>query len=90
MTDSQAGNIQADRCYRYEIEQGAVYLGAGSDPQRENGIIISGGALIALRQGELVDTRHLQEAKRMMRRILAHYLDDKPLQTAQASFHQVL
>ena len=89
-TEVTGEEIDVTAVYRYEIERGPVRITKGSDTQRETGIIISGRTLLELGQGCLQEASLLREAKLMMRAILAHYIGDKPLQTAQASFHKVL
>ncbi len=44
-------------------------------------MVISGGTLIALREGQILNEHALREAKVLMRFVLNHHLGDKPLQS---------
>jgi len=50
---------------------------AGMEPGKDKKLV-SGAALLALESGQIEDV-HLQELKRMMRRVLRFHLGDKPL-----------
>ena len=66
--------IDPEQQYYYHIEHG---------PERErlapDDIEISGRALSKLSNDELLSDAELLQAKQLMRRVLAHYLGDKPL-----------
>ncbi|MBM4222044.1 MAG: DNA repair protein RecO [Gammaproteobacteria bacterium] len=64
--------------YEYRIEHGPVPAGAG-----QGGLVLSGLALLAMSRGELDDPGVLQSAKRLLRGVLAHYLDGRTLRTRQ-------
>jgi len=68
--------IDADAHYDYEVEYGPVP--GGRDAAR-----ISGRTLLALANESLPDKTALREAKRLMRRVLAHHLGDRPLASRQ-------
>lgn len=71
--------IQADGWYLYEPELGPLPRGRTED---RTGQLVSGEALLALKSGEIGD-RHLKELKGLMRRVIRHYLGDKPLRSQQ-------
>ncbi|MCX8144905.1 MAG: DNA repair protein RecO [Azovibrio sp.] len=73
--DCQGRPIEAGRCYRYEIERGAVPAAAG-----EAGWV-AGQTLIDMRGDNYADPVTRQEAKQLMRRLLAHYLDGVELES---------
>lgn len=67
--------IDPARTYRYVPHRGAV--ADGSD--REQGVPVSGAALQALRDETFGDDRTLQECKRLMRVMISHQLENRPL-----------
>lgn len=75
--DREAGGgepVIADRCYRYEPERGLVAMGGdGADG-------VSGAALLALHE-ERIAEEHLDELRRLMRRVIRYHLGDRPLAT---------
>jgi len=62
--------------YQYVPESGPVRR----EPGREDDALVSGQALLALQSGE-IEAGHQRELKRMMRRLIAHYLGDRPLKS---------
>ena len=73
--DWQGWPIEAERLYRYEIENGAVPAGAG-----EAGLI-AGQTLLDMGRDDYAHPVTRQEAKQLMRRLLAHYLDGVELES---------
>lgn len=71
--------VQPERLYRYQIEHGPVP--ATSDTQ--DGFTLRGATLLALSRGEILEREAAQEAKRLMRSILTHYLGAKPLKSRE-------
>lgn len=67
--------ISPDRRYRYIPHLGAV----PENHERKGGVPISGAALQALRNEDLADTRALRECKTLMRAMIAHQLENRPL-----------
>ena len=67
-------NIEPDKHYTYILEQGPVEAAVSDDT-------ISGATLIGLRQENLENDDVLAEAKRLLRRLIAHHLGGKPLQS---------
>lgn len=61
--------------YEYRLEQGPVPAAAGG------ALTLSGAELLAIGRGELSSPASLQAAKRLLRSVLAHYLDGKALKT---------
>jgi DNA repair protein RecO (recombination protein O) len=68
--------IEADGWYQYVPESGPVRR----EPGRDDDALVSGKALLALQSGE-IDAGAQRELKRMMRRLIAHYLGDRPLKS---------
>ena len=68
--------LHDEGAYRYDPEQGAIPCGA-ADPAA-----CSGASLRALGEGRLVPGQ-LREVRRLMRRVLAHYLGDRPLKSRE-------
>mgnify|MGYP003471913534 FL=1 len=64
--------------YEYRIEHGPVPAEAG-----QAALVLSGLTLLAISRGELTDPGVLQSAKRLLRGVLAHYLDGRTLRTRQ-------
>ena len=79
-----SGNpIHPDRCYDYLPESGPVPC----DPdEREDAERVSGAALLALQSGD-IGQQHLRELKYLMRKLIRHYLGDKPLKS-QSLFYE--
>jgi DNA repair protein RecO (recombination protein O) len=81
--------VQVDRQYIYHFEQGPVLFDAqfdaqDDDPHQESfGIPISGQTLLALHADDLSAAQTRQEAKRLLRVVLGHYLGSKPLASRQ-------
>ncbi len=73
--DSQGQPIKADSSYTYDVDTGAgPGAGAGS---------VRGKTLLALKSGDLADREVLDEARLLMRRILDHHLDGRPLRSRE-------
>jgi DNA repair protein RecO (recombination protein O) len=67
-------NIEPDKHYAYFPEQGPVEAAVSNET-------ISGATLIGLRQKNLESDEVLSDAKRLLRRVIAHHLGGKPLQS---------
>ena len=75
--DTHGQPIQADSRYTYDLDSGPnPSLGTGS-------AVISGATLLALRQGDFADGESLRQARMLMRRILDHHLDGRPLRSRE-------
>lgn len=76
--DAQTGEaIQPDRLYIYRIDTGPIV----ADP--DDPVALHGATLLALRDGRF-DTPELRtESKRLMRHVLAHYLEGRPLKSRE-------
>ncbi len=70
--------VMPDRRYHYEIEQGPLSLHKGTEEQS-----IDGRTLLCLHNRESLDQQSAHEAKRLLRRVLAFYLGDKPLKSRE-------
>lgn len=64
--------------YHFEIEQGPMSRAIGPSEQ-----LIHGRTLLSLHNREPLDPESAGEAKRLLRRILAFYLGDKPLKSRE-------
>jgi DNA repair protein RecO (recombination protein O) len=73
--------INSEAWYLYEPETGPVRCDQGN---RKDAGMISGSALLALRAGQIED-HHLNELKRLMRRLIRNHLGGKPI-ASQALF----
>lgn len=67
--------IAPDRIYDYLPERGPV----PADGDQTGGVRIQGRSLLALAAGRFSDAQELREAKRLMRRMLAQHLGERPL-----------
>ena len=72
-------SLQPDRLYRYQIEHGPVPAETGS----RDGDRVRGSTLLALSRGDRLESEAAQEAKRLMRSVLMHYLGIKPLKSRE-------
>ena len=70
--------VDPDRRYHYELEQGPLARASGPEDQR-----IHGRTLLGLHNRDLSDPQTAAEAKRLLRRVLAFYLGDKPLKSRE-------
>ncbi len=75
--DSSGRPVDADRGYTYQIDGGLSPAAAG---ERDR---ISGRTLLALRSGQFPDQQALREARGLMRRVLDHHLDGRPLHSRE-------
>jgi DNA repair protein RecO (recombination protein O) len=66
--------LAPDADYHYLVERGPVRAGPAS-----SGVRVQGATLLALAADEPLSTRALAEAKRLMREVLHHHLDGRPL-----------
>ncbi len=76
--DAESGaHIDPDRRYHYELERGPLPVRAASADT------VKGSTLLALAQDRRLDGEERKEARRLMRRVLAHYLGDRPLKSRE-------
>ncbi len=68
-----------DHRYHYQIEHGPIPIATGNI----DGMTVHGSTLLALSRGEPFAHAAAQEAKRLMRSVLAHYLGTKPLKSRE-------
>ncbi|MEO7385296.1 MAG: DNA repair protein RecO, partial [Gammaproteobacteria bacterium] len=64
--------------YEYRLEQGPVPAASGGAA-----LTFSGVDLLAIGRGDLSSPASLQSAKRLLRSVLAHYLDGRTLKTRE-------
>ena len=76
-SDTQGAPIDAAAYYVYQIEMGPVKLARPGN----SALSVGGKTLIDLARDDLSDPRSLQEAKQLMRALIAHYSDGKGLDT---------
>ncbi|MCG6875658.1 MAG: DNA repair protein RecO [Betaproteobacteria bacterium] len=67
--------------YRYEPERGPVPVGSGSARGATDGPLFSGRALLEIARENYADPHTLQQGKILMRLIINHRLDQRPLQS---------
>lgn len=80
----QAGSgelINRHQNYYYRIEHGFYPVESAADQERNT--IISGESLLAMSEGDFEKAVTLQDAKKMMRSILNHYLGGKQLKSRE-------
>ena len=75
--DNTGRPIVSGRGYRYDIESGPV-ASAGGTPGE-----VDGETLLALRSGQFSDAKVLKQARLLMRRIIDHHLEGRPLNSRQ-------
>jgi len=71
--------IAAEQSYYYIPERGACSL----QEAQQNGVQLSGKTLLDMALDDYSDAQTQQQAKQLMRALIAHYLGDKPLHTRQ-------
>jgi len=78
--DAETGQpVRPDGCYLYRIEEGPVAApGAASGDK-----VVSGATLLALDAQRALQPQELREARRLMRLVLAHYLEGRPLKSRE-------
>lgn len=67
--------VVAELTYRYQIDHGLIAV------EVSDKLTISGSTLIALAQGQLLTTQQRFEAKQLLRRVIDHHLEGKPLRS---------
>lgn len=75
--DCEAGGdraLQAEACYHYDVERGPVPAGPDATGAR-----VHGATLLALAADQALSPQALREAKLLMRHVLNHHLDGRPL-----------
>ncbi|MCG6966964.1 MAG: DNA repair protein RecO [Chromatiaceae bacterium] len=75
--DYRGQPVVAERRYIYDVGAGPQQC-IGDEPTA-----IHGRTLLALRSGELADRASLREARELMRRVLHHHLDGRPLRSRE-------
>jgi DNA repair protein RecO (recombination protein O) len=75
--DYQGAPVNADASYHYEIERGPVLLTA----KEESSASISGQTLLDMAQNHYERPATRNEAKQLIRRLLAHYLEGVELES---------
>jgi DNA repair protein RecO (recombination protein O) len=75
--DYQGIPIDASACYRYEIERGPVLLTA----EEGGSVSLSGQTLLDMAQDHYDCSTTRNEAKQLIRRLLAHYLEGEELES---------
>lgn len=89
--DARTEPIVEDLVYGYD--PGLGFFPQTVLPQSKRTVVVSGATLIALKQGaQFQDDTQLMEAKKLMRRVIAHHLDGKTLKTRKllTDFQQII
>ncbi|OGS81591.1 MAG: DNA repair protein RecO [Gallionellales bacterium GWA2_55_18] len=79
--ECEAGNgkaIQAELCYRYAVERGAL-----PDDDAQTGLPVLGKTLLDMAADEYADPLTAQQSKQLMRMLLNHHLGGKILHTRE-------
>ena len=75
--DVEGQAIKPDRPYVYDPEQGP------RETTDATADACLGATLLALQQGQFEDGRQMREAKHLLRRVLAHHLNGRPLKSRE-------
>ena len=75
--DNSGQPVVAGYSYRYDVESGPV-AAAGDSPD-----VVDGETLLALHSAQFNDTRVMKQARLLMRRIIDHHLEGRPLNSRQ-------
>ena len=78
--------IDENERYLYQVEVGPVPYDSGVDGSLikcKSGIVVHGKSLLSLAMGNLDDERCEQESKKLMRYIINHYLEGKPVKSRE-------
>lgn len=85
--DMETGeSIDENKRYLYQVEVGPVPYSPmvnGSLLKCKAGIVVHGKSLLSLDRGDLNDARCEQESKKLMRYIINHYLEGKPVKSRE-------
>lgn len=68
--------VVSDRCYIYQIERGPVVA-----ENEEGQAVFKGKTFLDIASDDYTDQQTLSESKRLMRQLVAHYLEGRPLQS---------
>ena len=71
--------VRPERRYRYRVEAGPE----PATPDVPESETLSGATLLALARGRPLDATAAREARRLMRRVLDHYLGGRPLKSRE-------
>ncbi len=74
-------SLDPEAMYRYEPERGPVAVGAGGRTGGADGLLFSGRALLEIAREDFRDPQTLQQGRLLMRLIINHRLDQRPLQS---------
>jgi len=76
--------IQAEVCYRYAVERGALPDDSGSDDSDARiGLLVLGKTLLDMAADDYADPTTAQQSKQLMRVLLNHHLGGKTLHTRE-------
>ena len=68
--------VVSDRCYTYQVERGPVVA------EKEDGqVVFKGKTFLDIASDDYTDQQTLSESKRLMRQLVAHHLEGRPLQS---------
>ena len=74
--DSASGSgVDPEKSYAYELDRGLV----APNGSAQSGLVLSGRALLDIARDDYSDPLTLQQAKALMRLLIAHRLEQKPL-----------
>jgi DNA repair protein RecO (recombination protein O) len=79
LQDEYGQDLKVELSYYYVAERGACR----TKPMQQNSVQLSGLTLLAMATEDYTSIQTQQQAKQLMRMLLAYYLGDKPLHTRQ-------
>ncbi|MBA1329859.1 DNA recombination protein RecO [Candidatus Endoriftia persephone str. Guaymas] len=83
LLDQEADNgdkIEAERLYEFHIEHGPVVFETG---RTRSPMVVHGATMLGMHRRDFSEHRTIQEARGLMRRVLAFYLGNKPLKSRE-------
>jgi len=80
--------LDPEALYRYEPERGPIVVGPDSAAGPDGGALFPGRALLEIARDDYRDPRTLQQGKLLMRFLLDHRLDQRPL-VSRRIFHEL-
>ncbi len=69
--------IRPNRSYEYVVDSGPFAV----PDDRDGALVFKGTELLAIRNGEFTSSEQLKSAKRLLRAVLNHHMDGRPLKT---------
>jgi len=80
--------LDPEALYRYEPERGPIGVPSGTGGNGADGLLLPGRALLDIAREDYRDPRTLQQGKLLMRFLINHRLDQRPLMSRRI-FHEL-